>query len=208
MRRLLPSDSDFFYSGVTEGNFMKLVVGITGASGAIYGYSFVRLLAQLGVETSVILTDMGVKVLEYECGVKVEELKQYAAVYNNNDLFAPPASGSSLNDGMAVIPCSMNTLGCIAGGMGGGLLARAAAVTLKEGRKLVTVVRETPLNVIQLENMCRLARAGACVMPASPGFYNRPAALWQLVDGLLARVLDQFHIDNRYAERWSGGDTR
>lgn len=185
---------------------MKLIVGVTGASGAIYGYSLIRLLAQLGVETSVILTDMGIKVLDYECGVKVQELKAYARVFDNGDLFAPPASGSSQNDGMVVIPCSMNTLGCIAGGTGSGLLARAASVTLKEGRKLVTVVRETPLSVIHLENMCRLARAGACIMPASPGFYNRPTELGQLVNGLLARVLDQFQIENTLAKRWEGGD--
>lgn len=181
---------------------MRVVVGITGASGAIYGYSLVRLLAEKGVETKVILTDMGKKVLQYECGIDWQELASYAEIFENDDLFACVASGSYRVDGMAVIPCSMNTLGAIANGMGDTLLDRCASVALKEGHKLVLVVRETPYSIIHMENMLKAARAGACIMPASPGFYHRPTQIWELVDGIDRRVLDQLGIKDEEAKRW------
>jgi 4-hydroxy-3-polyprenylbenzoate decarboxylase len=181
---------------------MRITVGITGASGAIYGYTFVRVLSGLGIETSVIFTAMGEKVMDYECGVKKEEFSRYATVYENDDLFAAPASGSWRSDGMVIIPCSMNSLGSIANGLGDSLLARTASVTLKEGKKLVAVVRETPYGIIHLENMLKLARAGACILPASPGFYHRPAHIWELVEGLINRVLDQFGIEQENMKRW------
>jgi polyprenyl P-hydroxybenzoate and phenylacrylic acid decarboxylases len=102
------------------------------------------------------------------------------------------------------VPCSMNTLGAIANGLGDTLLMRAASVAMKENRKLIAVVRETPLSLIHIENMAKLARAGGCVMPASPGFYSNPTEIWQLVGGMVCRILDNLGIDNDFAERWNG----
>lgn len=184
---------------------MRITVGITGASGAIYGYTLVRILAELQIETCVIFTEMGEKVMEYECGILKEEIAAYAKVYENNDLFAALASGSYPSDGMVIIPCSMNTLGSIANGLGDTLLARTASVTLKEGRKLITVVRETPYSIIHMENMLKLGKAGACIMPASPGFYHRPVSVWELVEGLISRVLDQLKIEQNNVRRWGDG---
>ncbi|MDF9844292.1 MULTISPECIES: flavin prenyltransferase UbiX [unclassified Paenibacillus] len=184
---------------------MRIVVAITGASGSIYGYSLIRSLHQLGVETYIIATGAGENVLGYECGIKLQELEQYGTVLSNTDLFAPVASGSFKTDGMVIIPCSMNTLGAIANGMGDTLLNRAASVVLKERRRLVIVPRETPLHLIHLENMLRLARAGADIVPASPGFYNHPTEIWELVNFMNARVLDAFGIEHQLMKRWGEG---
>lgn len=181
---------------------MRLVVGITGASGSIYGYALIRALHELGVETYVIFTKMGEKVMQYECGIKTEEIKQYATLLDNNNLFASVASGSFKTDGMAIVPCSMNTLGAIANGVGNSLLSRSASVVLKEKRKLVLVTRETPLHLIHLENMVKLAHAGALIMPAAPGFYHRPKEIWELVNFIVARILDAFDIEHDFLARW------
>ncbi|MCL6456591.1 MAG: UbiX family flavin prenyltransferase [Gorillibacterium sp.] len=181
---------------------MKIIVGLTGASGSVYGYTLIRTLHQLGIDTYVIATDMGAKVLNYECGVTMDEIKSYATVFPNNDLFAAVASGSFKTDGMVIIPCSMNTLGAIANGVGDTLLNRSASVILKEKRRLVIVPRETPLHLIHLENMVRIARAGADIMPASPGFYNHPQEIWELVNFMTARVLDAFQIEHQLMKRW------
>lgn len=181
---------------------MKIIVGLTGASGAVYGYSMIRTLHELGVQACVIATGMGEKVMKYECGIDMDEIRKYAPVYDNRDLFAPPASGSFRHDGMAIIPCSMNTLGAIANGVGDTLMSRAASVALKEKRRLVIVPRETPLHLIHLENMTRLARAGADIMPASPGFYNHPKEIWELVQFMTARVLDAFGVEHQLIKRW------
>jgi flavin prenyltransferase len=181
---------------------MRIVVAITGASGSIYGYSLIRNLHQLGIETFIIATGAGENVMKYECGFDMQELAQYGTVLPNFDLFAPVASGSFKTDGMVIVPCSMNTLGAIANGMGDTLLNRAASVVLKERRRLVIVPRETPLHLIHLENMLRLARAGAEIMPASPGFYNHPTEIWELVNFMNARVLDVFGIEHQLMKRW------
>lgn len=181
---------------------MRLIVGITGASGSLYAYTLIRALHQLGVETYVIATDTGEQVMRYECGVDMDDLSQYANVQNNDDLFSATASGSFQTDGMVIIPCSMNTLGMIANGVGDSLLCRSAGVVLKEQRKLVLVTRETPLNLIHLENMTTVVRAGATIMPASPGFYHRPTEIWELINFIVARVLDAFHIDHHLLQRW------
>lgn len=181
---------------------MRLIVGITGASGSLYAYTLIRALHQLGVETYVIATDMGEKVMQFECGVKMDEIRRYATVQNNDNLFASTASGSFLTDGMVIIPCSMNTLGAIANGVGDTLISRAASVVLKERRKLVLVPRETPLHLIHLENMTKLVQAGAMILPASPGFYHRPTEIWELINFVVARVLDAFHIDHQLLARW------
>ena len=174
---------------------MRIAVGVTGASGTVYGYTLIKSLADLGVEVHAVYTDMGRKVMEYECGLGMEDVKKYAVVYENTDLFAPVASGSFKTGGMVIAPCSMHTLGALAGASGRDLLTRAADVTLKEGRKLVVVPRETPLTTIHLENMLRLAKAGAVIMPAAPDFHNRPKELAELVTSLIDRVLNIFNIE-------------
>jgi len=181
---------------------MRIVVGMTGASGAIYAYTLVRALHALGVETHLIPTEMAGKVLKFECGVSMDEMKNYAKVLDNRNLFASVASGSFRTDGMVIIPCSMNTLGAIANGAGDTLLSRTAGVMLKEKRKLIVVPREMPVSLIQLENMTRLARAGADIMPASPGFYHRPREIWELVNFVISRVLDALGIEHNLMARW------
>lgn len=181
---------------------MKIIVGITGASGAIYAYALIRALHQLHVETIVVCTEMGEKVLQYECGVTLKEIKQYATVENNKNLFASIASGSCITDGMVIIPCSMNTLGAIANGVGDTLLSRTASVALKESRKLIVVPRESPITLIHIRNMQLLAEAGAMIMPASPGFYHKPTEIWELTNFMVARVLDAFGLDHQLLPRW------
>ena len=174
---------------------MRITVGVTGASGAIYGYTLIKTLAGSGVDVHAVYTDMGRKVLEYECGLGMEAVKRYAVVYENSDLFAPVASGSFKTGGMVIAPCSMHTLGALAGASGRDLLTRAADVALKERRKLIVVPRETPLTTIHLENMLRLAKAGALIVPAAPGFQQRPATLDELVSVMIDRILDIFAIN-------------
>lgn len=181
---------------------MRIAVGVTGASGAIYGYTLIKVLYDLGVEVHAVYTDMGRKVLEYECGHSIEVIKKYATVYDNKDLFAPLASGSFKMNGMVVVPCSMHTLGALSGACGRDLLTRAADVTLKEGRKLVVVPRETPMTAIHLENMLKLARAGAVVMPAAPGFYHKPATVDDLVAFMAGKILDCLDIEHTLFTRW------
>ncbi|HWR09007.1 UbiX family flavin prenyltransferase [Sporomusa sp.] len=181
---------------------MKLIVGITGASGSIYAQSLLAALHDLSIDIAVIMSNMGQKVMEYECGITSTEFAKKYTIYNNSDLFAPVASGSQKWDGMIIVPCSVNTMGAIANGVGDTLLLRAASVTLKESRKLLLVVRETPLSLINLENMCKLARAGVCIMPASPGFYNRPTKIEDIVDGMISRILDQFNVEHSIGQRW------
>ncbi|GED13567.1 UbiX family flavin prenyltransferase [Aneurinibacillus migulanus] len=181
---------------------MRIIVGITGASGSLYAYSLIRALHQLNVETFVIPTEMGRKVMKFECGIDVDTLKQYATVLDNSDLFSAVASGSVKTEGMVIVPCSMNSLGAIANGVGDTLMSRAASVVLKEQRKLIVVPREAPLHLIHLENMVKLSKSGAMIMPASPGFYHRPKEIWELVNFIVARILDAFDIDHSLLARW------
>ena len=191
-----------------------IVVGITGASGAPYA---VRLLQQITAAhrpVSLIVSKYGMRLLETEAGIgSIDALR--AAVgkdawdscvqsFSNDDRGAPPASGSALTAGMIVCPCSMGTLSAIAVGASRSLIERAADVTLKEKRKLVLVPRETPLSAIQLGNMLRLTRAGAVVMPASPGFYHRPKQISDLVDFVVARMLDHLGVEQRLVKPWQG----
>lgn len=184
---------------------MKIVVGITGASGSVYAYTLLRVLNSMSIDTYVVLSEMGRKVMEYECGVTARDLSQFAEVYDNSDLFAEIASGSCKYDGIVIVPCSMNTLGAVANGLGDTLLLRAASVALKERRKFVAVVREMPYSLIHIENMAKLVRAGGVVMPASPGFYSRPTEIWQLVESIVCRILDNLGIENEIGKRWEGG---
>ena len=191
-----------------------IVVGITGASGAPYA---VRLLQQLTAahrSVSLIVSKYGMRLLATEMGIESMDALRAAVgkeawdscveTYGNDDRGAPPASGSSLTAGMIVCPCSMGTLSAISVGASRSLIERAADVTLKERRKLILVPRETPLSAIHLENMLRLTRAGAVVMPAAPGFYHRPKQVSELVDFVVARMLDQLGVEQNLVKRWEG----
>src|SRR5262249_16813430 len=199
---------------------VELTVAITGASGAIYAH---RTLVHLGasgvVETiNLIISDSARTVAMVELGFDLRsaddrrvnewiglspEVKMIRLQRLDN-MGAKPSSGSHPQAGMIIVPCSMGTMGAIASGAGTNLIHRAADVTLKEGRKLVLMPRETPYNAIHLENMLKLARAGARILPASPGFYHRPQTIEMLVDHLVFRILDQFAIPHSTATRWKG----
>ena len=181
---------------------MKIAVGVTGASGAIYGYALIKALHDFGAEVHAVYTDMGRKVLDYECGYSLEDIAKYAVVHDNADLFAPLASGSFKMNGMVVVPCSMHTLGALATASGRDLLTRAADVTLKEGRKLVVVPRETPVTSIHLENMLRLSQAGAVIMPAAPAFYHKPESVEDMVTFMAGKILDILDIEHTLFKRW------
>ena len=191
-----------------------IIFGITGASGAPYGVRLLQQLVAAEQSVSLIVSSHGLRLLETETTSKsLDDLREsvggkgwdtYVKTYANEDRGAPPASGSALSAGMVICPCSMGTLSAISIGASRSLIERAADVTLKERRKLVLVPRETPLSAIHLQNMLRLSRAGAVVLPAAPGFYNRPQAISDLVDFVVARVLDQFGIPHTLGKRWNG----
>lgn len=184
---------------------VKIVVGVTGGSGAVYALALLRQLRILGCETHLVVSRMGAYVMEHECGVSLEELRTFAdRFYEDDDLAAPISGGSFRTLGMAVVPCSMKTLASIAGGFSESLLTRAADVTLKERRRLVLVTRESPLSVIHLENMLAATRAGAVVMPASPGFYHRPESVAELVVSFSGRILDALGVEHDLIRRWEG----
>jgi flavin prenyltransferase len=184
---------------------VKVVVGISGGSGAIYAVSLLKALKEIGVETHLVVTTMGEYVTEHECGVSLEELKGMADHFHDNKNFAAPiASGSFKVDSMVVLPCSMKTLAGIAYGFSDSLLTRACDVTIKEGRKLILVPRETPLSPIHLENMLKLSKIGVSIVPPSPGFYNHPETLEDIVLNMTGRILDMMGIDNSLVNRWKG----
>lgn len=192
-----------------------VLVAITGASGSVYGLRLTGELLRAGCRVSLLLSEPGRQVLNYETGldwsaersVRQPQVRSYFAgqpvvCLDDADLFAAVASGSSAPDAMVICPCSMGTAGRVAAGLSETLLERAADVMLKESRKLVLVPRETPLSAIHLENMLRLARAGAVVLPANPGFYHHPRRVEDLVDFVVARVLDQLRIAHALVPRW------
>lgn len=182
---------------------MRIIVGMTGGSCSLYGVALLKALQQLKIETHLIVSKMGQYVVKHECDMDITELKAMATYfYEIDDLAASIASGSFISDGMIIIPCSMNTLGAISNGLSLNLIQRAADVTIKEGRKLVLVPRETPLSVIHLENMLKLAKIGVRILPASPGFYHRPQTIGDLVNIMVGRTLDQFGIEANLFERW------
>lgn len=182
---------------------MRIVIGITGATGAIYGISLVRELTRAGAETHLVLSRWARRAIELENDYKIESVGQLATtVYEADDLTAPIASGSFRHGGMVVAPCSMKTLAALAAGFADNLITRAADVTLKEKRPLVLLPRETPLHAIHLENMLKLSRAGAVIMPPVPAFYHRPTTITDLVLQTTGRVMDLLGIDNNLAPRW------
>jgi 4-hydroxy-3-polyprenylbenzoate decarboxylase len=184
----------------------RVVVAITGATGAVYG---VRLLAHLravpGVETHLVISDAAVLTLHQEVGLQRREVEALAhVVHKNREIGASIASGSFQTDGMVIAPCSMKTLAAVAHGLADNLVARAADVVLKERRRLILMVRETPLNLAHLRNMTAVTEMGGIVFPPLPSFYNRPATIEEMVDHTVARVLDLLGIDNSVAPRWQG----
>jgi len=184
---------------------MRLIVGITGATGTIYGARLLEILQGSDVETHLIVSKWGGRTLVEETAYTVEELDRLASCsYSPNDQGAAVSSGSFLSDGMVIAPCSMRTLAAIANGQGEHLVHRAADVILKERRKLVLLVRETPLHEIHLENMLKLARMGVVIFPPVPAFYQRPQCIDDLVNQTVMRVLDQFGIHRDLVPRWEG----
>ncbi|MGH9693920.1 MAG: UbiX family flavin prenyltransferase [Bryobacteraceae bacterium] len=184
---------------------MKIVVGITGASGAIFGIRTLEALRALEVETHLIVSKWARSTIAHETPMPLEELEKLAStVHHPDNQAAPVSSGSFKTDGMIVAPCSMKTLAAIRAGFGDSLICRAADVHLKERRKLVLLARESPFSEIHLENMLALSRMGAVIFPPIPAFYNHPASVDQIVDHIVGRVLDQFGLDMPGLARWSG----
>lgn len=180
---------------------VRHVIAITGASGIIYG---IRLLQVIPGEKVLVMSDMAKRILPTETDLKISDIEAMAdVVYQDDDLFASIASGSHHFDGMVIIPCSESTLGKIAVGIGDTLITRAAAVCLKEGRRLIVVPRETPLSEIMIENELRLARSGGVIMPASPGFYSKPKSVDDMVDFMVGKVLDRLKLENDLYKRWN-----
>lgn len=185
---------------------MRTVVGITGASGIVYG---VRLLENLPPRRIVIVSKDAARIAEDELGITDEGIARLAEErYDNEDLFAPVASGSVGFDAMVVAPCSTSTMSKIAMGIADNLITRVAAVALKERRKLLLLVRETPLSSIHLANMERLSSAGAIVMPACPAFYPKPRTVDDLVDFVVGRMMDCLGLENRLYRRWQGATAK
>lgn len=183
---------------------MRLVIGISGASGIIYGVRLLEVLRERNIETHLTFTPIVEKVLKQETSLEKHELINLASYYYHiNDLSASISSGSFLTAGMVIIPCSMKTLGGIACGYSDNLLLRAADVTLKENRKLVVVPRETPLRKIHLENMVKLSSERAIILPAMPGFYFNPKTIDEIVDHIVGKVLDILEIKHDLYKRWS-----
>lgn len=181
----------------------RIVVGITGASGAILGIKLLEFLKKTDFETHLIITDIAKRIIEHETDHKVKDVEKLAdCVYDNNDLFAPIASGSFKFSGMVIIPCSMKTLGGIASGYSDNLLLRVADVCLKERRKIILVTREMPLSQIHIENMEKVSRAGGIILPPVLSFYSKPKDINDMVNHVIGKVLDILDIENDVYKRW------
>jgi 4-hydroxy-3-polyprenylbenzoate decarboxylase len=182
---------------------MKLVIGMTGSTGVIYGVRMLEVLKECGIETHLVITEWAKKCLTMETSYKIDDVKNLATKYSDDsNLASGISSGTYKTDGMIVIPCSMKTLSGIANGYDETLVARAAGVTLKESRKLILVTRETPLTAINLENMLKLARLGVVILPPVPGFYTKPKSIEQIIDHTVGKCLDQFDIEHDLYKRW------
>lgn len=188
----------------------RIVVGVTGASGAPYTIRLIQLLMKKGVEVHLCVSDLGKRLLFEESGIKKLNAEEFSVsgfdsnlvLHNDRDLGAPIASGTFLHDGMIVLPCSSNTLGSIAAGITSTLVQRAALVCLKERRKLILGHRESPLSLIDIENIKRTTEAGAIVAPLSPGFYMNPATIEDVIDFMVGKLVDLLDIDHEMPVRW------
>lgn len=184
---------------------MRIVIAITGATGAIYGVNLLATLRELGIERHLILSQWAEVTILKETGLTARKVGSMATVlYSRNNQGAAIASGSFRHDGMIIAPCSMKTLSAVRYGHADGLIPRAADVTLKERRRLVLLARETPLNEIHLENMLALSRMGAVIAPPMPAFYGNPQTIDDLVDHTIGRVLDLFGLEMPELRRWTG----
>ena len=197
----------------------RIVVAMTGASGSRIGLRTVRALLEQRQQVSLLISPAGLKVLNYETGsawqgdttTMARTLRDYFAsdrvtYFEHDDLFAPVASGSSAPDAVVIVPCSMGTVGRIAAGMSSNLIERVADVALKERKPLLLVPRETPLSTIHLENLLRLSRAGACILPAMPAYYQKPQSLEDLDDFLAGKILDSLSVPHQLFRRWGSAD--
>ena len=184
---------------------MRVIVGITGATGVIYGVRLLERLREAAVETHLVISRWGARTLLHETPYTREQVEALAhTVYAPTDMGAAISSGSFQTAGMIVVPCSARTLAAIANGFGDSLIHRAADVVLKERRKLLLAVRETPLSDIHLENMLKLSRMGVVILPPVPAFYDHPRSLADIVEHAVARILDQYGIEVPGATRWAG----
>ena len=182
---------------------MNILLSIGGASGTIYGVRLLEEMVKSGLDVYLIVSNSAKKILEYETEYKYEELVNKVNIcYNNDDLFAAPASGSFHLDGMVIAPCSMKTLSAIANGYSDTLTSRVASCCLKEGKKLVLAIRETPLDLPGVKNMLFAKESGAVILPAMPGFYYRPKTIEDIVDFIVGKILDQFNVKNSLFKRW------
>lgn len=185
------------------GESLKIVVGISGSSGVIYGIRFLQALSKLKVETHLVLSKWAKKNIEIETDENIGEILKTANYnYDEADMAAAISSGSFRTNGMAIIPCSMKTMSSIANGYDDNLISRAASVTIKENRRLVIVPRETPLSKIHISNMLKLSEIGVIILPAMPGFYHRPSTIEDLIAHIIGKTLDQFEIKNSAFTRW------
>jgi 4-hydroxy-3-polyprenylbenzoate decarboxylase len=191
---------------MADGRARRIVVAITGATGAVYGVRLLqRLSATAGVETHLVVSDAASLTLHQELGMQRRDVEALAhVVHKNREIGASIASGSFRSDGMVIAPCSMKTLAAVAHGLSDNLIARASDVVLKERRRLVLMVRETPFNLAHLRNMTAVTEMGGIVFPPLPSFYQRPASIDDMVDHSVARVMDLLGIEHELAPRWAG----
>ncbi|MFX1570038.1 MAG: UbiX family flavin prenyltransferase [Promethearchaeota archaeon] len=179
-----------------------IIIAITGASGISIAIKLLKVLKEKEIQTGLIISKAAEQVLLNESHIKVMDLQQLASIYYDiNDLTAPPASGSFITDGMIIVPCTMKTLAAIANGFADNLITRAADVTIKEKRKLILIVRESPLSPIHLENMLKLARLGVIIAPPVPSYYIEPISVDELINHTVGRILDQLGIESEI-KRW------
>jgi 4-hydroxy-3-polyprenylbenzoate decarboxylase len=184
---------------------MRVAVGISGASGAVYGVRLLEELRRREVETHLIVSKWGAYTIERETGRSLKDVVRLASFhYDNEDMAARVSSGSFPLSAMVIAPCSMKTLAGVATGVTGDLMTRVADVCLKEGRQLILLARETPLSVIHIENMLKVARAGGVIMPPVPAFYTNPSGTEEIIDGTVLRVVDRLSLDAGELRRWSG----
>lgn len=186
---------------------MEIIVGITGASGVIYGIRLLEELAKKEIATHLIISKWGESIIAQETEYQVEDVKSLATVaYSINDYQASIASGSKITNAMVVAPCSMKTLSAISAGYGDTLLTRAADVTIKERRRLILLPRETPLSSIHLSHLLRLAQLGVVILPPIPAFYHRPQTIGDIVDHTVGRALDHLGVSHNLVGRWGEAD--
>jgi 4-hydroxy-3-polyprenylbenzoate decarboxylase len=188
---------------IYEEKNMRVIVGISGASGVILGIRLLEELQKNNVETHLIISSIAKDIMEYETNYSITDVEKIATfVYDENDLNAIVNSGSFKFDASVIIPCSMKTLSAISNGYGDNVISRVADVTLKERRQLIIVPRETPLRTVHLENMANISREGAIILPAMPGFYHKPQTLDDQINFIVGKILDIMNIDNNLFTKW------